>query len=78
MYHYDPQLALAELSEDAVLPHPVHVRDMMLRSGLAPDEAVELNHLFQDYLRSFAETQRIARTVLEHLAKRHPGHAAST
>ena len=25
MYHYDPETALEELNEDAVLPHPVHV-----------------------------------------------------
>jgi hypothetical protein len=28
MYHYDPETALEELSEDAMLPHPVHVRDI--------------------------------------------------
>ena len=32
MYHYDPKTALEELTEDATLPNPVHVRDMMLRS----------------------------------------------
>ena len=35
MYHYDPQTALEELSEDAMLPHPVHVRDMIVRSAHA-------------------------------------------
>jgi hypothetical protein len=31
MYHYDPTTALEELTEDATLPNPVHVRDMILR-----------------------------------------------
>jgi hypothetical protein len=30
MYHYDPNTALEELNEDATLPNPVHVRDMIL------------------------------------------------
>jgi hypothetical protein len=34
MYHYDPNTALEELIEDATLPNPVHVRDMMLRQKL--------------------------------------------
>jgi len=25
MYHYDPKIALEELTEDATLPNPVHV-----------------------------------------------------
>ncbi len=31
MYHYDPSTALEELSEEAILPNPVRVRDMILR-----------------------------------------------
>ena len=34
MYHYDPNTALEELNEDATLPNPVHVRDMILRKKL--------------------------------------------
>ena len=34
MYHYNPETALEELNEDAVLPHPVHLRDMIVRSRL--------------------------------------------
>ena len=34
MYHYDPSLALEELQEDALLPHPVKLRDMILRTKL--------------------------------------------
>ena len=35
MYHYDPNTALEELTEDATLPNPVHVRDMILRKKLS-------------------------------------------
>ena len=34
MYHYDPSTALEELTEEATLPNPVHVRDMILRKHL--------------------------------------------
>ena len=37
MYHYDPSTALEELTEEATLPNPVHVRDMILRKKLGPD-----------------------------------------
>jgi hypothetical protein len=67
MYHYDPETALEELNEDAVLPHPVHVRDMIVRAKLAPD--LELNRKFQAYLHDFGELQKVVRPVLEELAK---------
>jgi len=50
MYHYDAKTALEELQEDAILPHPVKLRDMILRTSHAPVEAQELNREFQDYL----------------------------
>lgn len=68
MYHYQPAAALEELNEDAVLPNPVHVRDMIIRARLSPDHALELNQMFQEYLRSFGETQSIARRILEQLS----------
>jgi hypothetical protein len=37
--HYDPQTALEELQEEAVLPNPVHVRDMIIRAAIKPDQA---------------------------------------
>jgi hypothetical protein len=43
MYHYDAKLALEELQEDALLPHPVKLRDMILRTKLGPTEAQALN-----------------------------------
>ena len=68
MYHYDPITALDELNEDAVLPHPVRLRDMILRAKLDPDHALNLNREFQCYLSHFGETQQIARAILERLA----------
>jgi hypothetical protein len=68
MYHYDPKLALDELRDDAVLPHPVHLRDMILRTKLEPTTALDLNREFQEYLTSFGEVQKTARAILEKLA----------
>lgn len=68
MYHYDPKLALEELKDDAVLPHPVHLRDMILRTKLDPTLAVDLNREFQDYLTRFGDLQKIARGILEQVA----------
>ena len=68
MYHYDPVTALEELTEDALLPNPVHVRGMMVRAHLRPEDALELNRRFQDYLRSFGDAQTIAQSILQKLA----------
>lgn len=68
MYHYNPKQALEELQEDALLPHPVKLRDMILRNQLGPQEAQKLNHEFQTYLSQFGELQRVARGILEKLA----------
>lgn len=68
MYHYDPIVALDELRDDAVLPHPVHLRDMILRTKLDPTTALDLNREFQDYLARFGETQKIAHAILDQLA----------
>ena len=68
MYHYNPNQALEELQEDALLPHPVKLRDMILRNQLAPQDAQLLNQEFQDYLSRFGELQKLARTILEKLA----------
>jgi hypothetical protein len=69
VYHYSPSVALDELKEEAVLPNPVHVRDMILRSQLTPEEALDLNREFQAYQRSFADAQKLADLLLGHLAK---------
>jgi hypothetical protein len=68
MYHYDPTIALEELNEDAVLPHPVKLRDMIMRIQLQPNEAQAMNSEFQDYLTRFGELQKVARTMLEKLS----------
>jgi hypothetical protein len=68
MYHYDAKQALEELQEDAPLPHPVKLRDMILRTQLGPHEAKALNQEFQTYLTRFGELQKNARSVLEKLA----------
>jgi hypothetical protein len=69
MYHYNPETALEELNEEALLPHPVHLRDMIVRSRLQPDRAVVLNRSFQDYLHAFGELQKMVKPVLEELAR---------
>ena len=69
MYHYNPETALEELNEEAVLPHPVNLRDMIVRSRLAPERAVALNRGFQDYLHAFGELQKLVKPVLEELAR---------
>lgn len=69
MYHYDPETALEELRDEAVLPHPVHLRDMIVRARLSPDRALELNRTFQDYLHAFGALQKLAQPVLEELAR---------
>jgi hypothetical protein len=67
MYHYDPNTALEELKEEAVLPNPVHVRDMMLRKRLGPEESLELNRLFTEYQKFFGETQKLGKDILKRL-----------
>jgi hypothetical protein len=68
MYHYDPATALEELTEDATLPNPVHVRDMILRQRLNPGRSLELNRLFVEYQKFFGETQRLGKEILKQLA----------
>ncbi|PYX90350.1 MAG: hypothetical protein DMG68_02165 [Acidobacteria bacterium] len=68
MYHYDPNTALEELKEEALLPNPVHVRDMMLRKRLGPEESLELNRLFTEYQKFFGETQKLGQDILKRLA----------
>jgi hypothetical protein len=69
MYHYDPKTAFEELTEEATLPNPVHVRDMMLRRHLSPDRSLEMNRLFAEYQRFFGETQRLGKEILGKLVQ---------
>jgi hypothetical protein len=68
MYHYDPKQALEELQEEALLPHPVKLRDMILRNQLGPEDAKALNNEFQHYLTQFGELQKLAKEILQQLA----------
>jgi hypothetical protein len=68
MYHYDAKIALEELQEDALLPHPVKLRDMILRHQLGVEDAKSINQQFQDYLGRFGESQKIAQGILQKLA----------
>jgi hypothetical protein len=68
MYHYDPNTALEELTEDATLPNPVHVRDMILRGKLTADKSLELNRLFVEYQKFFGEAQKLGKEILKQLA----------
>ena len=68
MYHYDPNTALEELTEDATLPNPVHVRDMLLRKKLTADKSLEMNRLFVEYQKFFGETQKLGKEILRQLA----------
>jgi hypothetical protein len=67
MYHYDPSTALEELTEDATLPNPVHVRDMILRQRLNAEQSLELNRLFVDYQKFFGEAQKLGKDILKQL-----------
>ena len=68
MEPFDVRSALEELKEDALLPHPVRLRDMILRTPLGAPEALELNREFQSYLTQYGETQKLALEILERLA----------
>jgi hypothetical protein len=68
MYHYDPTIALEELNEEALLPNPVHLRDMILRKRLKPEQSLELNRLFAEYQKFFGEAQTLGKTILQELA----------
>ena len=67
MYHYDPATALEELNDDAVLPNPVHLRDMLLRAHLDADHSLEYNRLLVQYQKRFGELQTIGKRLLEAL-----------
>ena len=70
MYHYDPTTALEELNEEALLPNPVKLRDMMLRAHLDAEHSLEYNRLFVDYQKRFGELLKIGKQLLEGLGKK--------
>lgn len=69
-YHYDPELALEELKEEALLPNPVFVRDMIFRAKFPAETALEVDRDFEAYLAQHGELQKLARRLLERLASR--------
>lgn len=69
MYHYNPQTALEELNEDATLPNPVHMRDMMLRAHMDADHSIEMNRIFLEYQKHFGEAQKLGKQLLAGLQK---------
>lgn len=64
---FDPAAALEDLREEALLPNPVRVRDMILRTEHSPEQALDLNRKFTTYQQAFAETQRLAAELLAEL-----------
>jgi hypothetical protein len=68
MYHYDPKTALEELNEEAVLPNPVHARDMILRAHPGPDRSLDLNRIFLEYQKHFGQAQKLGKELLQKLA----------
>jgi len=75
MDHLDAKSALDELREDALLPHPVRMRDMILRTQLNAADALEMNREFQSYLTHYGETQKVAQEILERLAAGAPANS---
>jgi hypothetical protein len=69
MEPFDVKSALEELKEDALLPHPVRLRDMIIRTPLEAGEALELNREFQNYLTQYGGTQKLALEILERLVE---------
>lgn len=68
MPNLDPKLALTELEEEAILPNPVHVRDMIFRTHLDSDQLLEANRKFKEYLKTYGSSQELARSILTILA----------
>ncbi|HEY2571456.1 MAG TPA: hypothetical protein VGI27_08275 [Solirubrobacteraceae bacterium] len=55
------------MNEEAALPNPVRLRDMLLRAHLDPEHSLEFNRLFLDYQKRFGELQSVGRELLERL-----------
>lgn len=70
MDRFDPAIALEELNEEARLPNPVHVRDLLLRAHLEPEQSLELNRQFIEYQKHFGHALKLGQTLLSQLAAR--------
>jgi hypothetical protein len=65
----NPTQVLEDLNEEALLPNPVKVRDMLFHAKLAPDQSLELNRQFTEYQKHFGEALKLAKQILAKLAK---------
>lgn len=72
MDRFNPALALEELNEEARLPNPVLMRDMLLRAHLVPEQSLELNRQFVEYQKHFGEALKIGKALLNDLATLKP------
>ena len=70
MYHYNTATALEEISEEALLPNPVHMRDMILRAHLGPEQSLAANRTFLEYQKHFGEAQKLGKELLKAIAAR--------
>jgi len=60
----DPHQVLEDLNDEALLPNPVKVRDMLFHAKLAPDQSLELNRQFAEYQKHFGEALNLAKQIL--------------
>lgn len=66
-YHYDPELALEDLGEKALLPNPVQMRDMLARTALDESRVVELSRVFLEYQKGYAALMELGKEYLRTL-----------
>jgi hypothetical protein len=64
----DPREALQDVNDEALLPNPVKVRDMLFHAKLSPDQSLELNRQFTEYQKHFGEALKLAKQILAKLA----------
>jgi len=65
----DLRQVLDDLNEEALLPNPVKMRDMLFHAKLAPDQSIELNRQFTEYQKHFGEALKLAKQILSKLAE---------
>lgn len=68
MDRFDPTAALEDLNEETRLPNPVHMRDLILRAHLQPEQSLELNRQFTEYQKHFGEALKLGKSLLTTLA----------
>lgn len=65
----NPLDVLQDLKEEAMLPNPVKLRDMLFHAKLTPDLSLELNRQFTEYQKHFGEALKLGQQILSKLAK---------